>query len=141
MSEYFDFNTGAVRSEFNKEYVSLFDGWLGADNLHRIDQVREEDWLRFNRLLRLLDQDFTLFSIDQFSGSLQPVMQIEDILCSHAASQDKDSSQFTRLVISELEAIYTEDWDYTWILWHQDQGAVEVLTPLIQQAGLFHWSD
>ena len=54
---------------------------------------------------------------------------------------EKDFSQFTHFVIPELDAVFTEEWDYTWILWHRGNGAVEALAPLVADAGLHHWND
>ena len=45
---------GEVRPEFRKEFVSIFSGWLGTANLHKLDEVTEEQWSRFNDLLKAL---------------------------------------------------------------------------------------
>lgn len=38
---------------------------------------------------------------------------------------EKDSSLFLKLVLPELGCIISEEWDYTYIVWHQNNGALE----------------
>ena len=45
------FKHGEVRPDFRKEYISLCSGWLGQERLHLLDEVSEEEWVRFNRML------------------------------------------------------------------------------------------
>jgi len=130
-----------IRPDFDKEYVSIFEGWLGEENLHQLDEVTEGEWSKFNNLLRLLDQKYRLHIADLESRVCREVDDIDSILENYAENMDKESVQFTRIVIPELNAVYTEDWDYTWILWHKNNGAVEAFSPLIKRAGLNHWQD
>ena len=131
---------GSVRPEFNKEFVSIFDGWLGKENLDQLDQVTGVEWSRFNTFLDLLKQGYGLYSANLMTGQVRQINDLDTVIVTHEASLEKQSSQFTQIVIPELGALYKEEWDYTWILWHKNNGAVETLDPLIRQAGLFHWS-
>ena len=135
------YRDGSVTPDFSKEFVSIFDGWLGTENMDQLDQVTDNEWSRFNTFLGLLMQSYDLYLADRDTGRISPVKDIEEIMTNHAASQGKQASQFTHIVIPELGAVYAEDWDYTSILWHKNKGAVDALEPLIRQAGLFNWSD
>ncbi len=131
----------AVRPDLDKEFVSIFDGWLGKESIHKLDEVTEGEWLKFNNFLRLLDRKYRLHIASLESHVSTEIHDIVPILESYAENKDKESVQFTKIVIPELDAVYTEEWDYTWILWHKNNGAVEALSPLIMGAGLFHWRD
>ena len=123
------------------EFVCIFDGWLGKENNSQLDEVTDIEWSRFNTFLHLLKQNYGLKRADRKTGKVSPIEDIEEVTTSHGASQEKESSQFTQIVIPDLGAVFTEEWDYTWILWHKNNGAVEALAPLIREAGLFNWRD
>jgi len=129
------------QSCFSKTFVSLWDGWLGQENLHKLDQVSEAEWHRFNDWLRELTRNFSVYVPDFEQQALKPVDNVELLLVDFQSSQNKTSDQFIRLVIPELECIITEDWDYTYIVWHKNNGAVEMLEPMIQKAGLKRFSE
>ncbi len=52
---------------------------------------------------------------------------------------NKDDSLFSRYVLPELDCVVTEEWDYTYIIWHKNNGAVEKLAPFITKAKLKHF--
>ena len=135
------FQDTGVKPGFEKEFVSLFDGWLGTENLHKLDEVTEVEWARSNSLLRQIQQNHRLYIVDLEACVCREINDIDSITGSHKDSMDKEYAQFTKIVIPELDAVYTEEWDYTWILWHKNNGAVEALSSLIMGAGLFHWRD
>lgn len=135
------FRNEGVKPGFEKEFVSLFNGWLGMKNLHKLDEVTEVEWERSNSLLRQIHQNHRLYIVDLEARVCREINDAESITGSHKDSMDKEYAQFTKIVIPELNAVYTEEDDYTWILWHKNNGAIEALSPLIKRAGLFHWSD
>ena len=138
-SEYFQ--ASELRPEFKKEFISLFDGWLGEDNFHKIDEVTESEWQRFNDLIKLLSERHALALADTQAHSTRELGSIDEILCNYEEAMNKDSGQFTKLVVPKLQCVITEDWDYTYILWHKGNGALEALKPLINTAGLYHWHE
>ena len=137
IDEYFN-TCHEVKPDFKKEFVSIFEGWLGSANLHKLDEVGGEDLERFNSLLRLLFRDYTLHAVDLEKGRSEKLECVDAICDSLAQNLNEEYEQFYRLIIPELGAVFTEEWDYTWILWHRDNGAVEALSPLIAEAGLHH---
>ncbi len=136
-SEYFE--ELEVKSEYTKEFVSLWGGWLGKENCHKLDEVTEDEWARFNNLLRNLAKDFSIERVDCERKLLSKLNNIESVLSNYEESMNKDSSMFTKIVIPNLGCVISEEWDYTYIIWHKNNGAVEALSPYIKASGLKHF--
>jgi len=130
-----------VKPEYQKEYVSLWSGWLGKDNIHKLDEVTELEWKRFNDWIASLNQHFTIQLVDCESESINKVKAIESLISDYETSMDKDDSLFTKIILPELECVITEEWDYTYIIWHKNNGAVETLSAFIKSSGLKHFND
>ncbi len=130
-----------VKPEFEKEFVSLWSGWLGKENLHKLDEVTEKEWSRFNDLIRLISKKFKVELLDCESESISNVSDIEITLSTYENSKEKSAAEFSNYILPELGCVVSEDWDYTYIIWHKNNGAVEALAPLIDEVGLRHFSD
>jgi hypothetical protein len=130
----------AFRPEFKPEFVSLWEGWLGVANLHKLDQVTLDEWGRFNVFLRRLAQRYTLFSLSHRAKSVTEVVRIDDFLSTHAQAMSKEAAQFSVFLIPELSCAVSESWDYTYIIWHKESGVVETLSPLIKACELAHFA-
>jgi len=137
--QYFD--DWEVKPKFDKEYISLWSGWLGRENLHLLDQVTEEEWSRFNSFLSTISRKYKIGTVDCNSHIVTFPDDIESTLSGYADSMDKDSSLFSKYIIPEIECVITEEEDYTYILWHKNNGAVEALIPHILGSNLLHFSD
>jgi hypothetical protein len=138
-SEYFE--EWEVKPEYSKEFISLWKGWLGKASYHKLDEVTEGEWARFNMLLRNLAEDFSLEVVNCEEQSLTKVVDIETVLSAYEESMNKESSAFTKVIIPELGCVISEEWDYTYIIWHKNNGAVETLDPYIKAVGLEHFRD
>lgn len=138
-SQYFD--SCDIKESYKREYISLFDGWLGPQNYHKLDEVTETDWSKFNDLIRMIAIDHVVYSASIEEESCVLVEDIDAIISDYRVSMEKESIEFTRLIIPDLECILTEDWDYTYILWHKGNGAVEKLEPLIKKIGLYQFNE
>lgn len=130
-----------VRADFSREYVSLWPGWLGKERYHLLDEVREEEWSRFNAWVSAISKSFRIGIANYSSETVEFPDEIEPHLSNYADSMEKDSTQFSKFVIPELNCVITEEWEYTYIIWHKDDGAVEALTPYILNSRLHHFSD
>ncbi len=135
------FENGEVRADFRKEYISLWTGWLGEGRLHLLDEVSDEEWLRFNRMLLAAFGAFRMGVVNRKAETIEFPTQLEPLLSDHAESMQKDASQFSQFVIPALDCVLTEEWDYTYILWHRDARALEAFKPLLSDAKLHHFSD
>ena len=138
-SEYFE--DWEVKPEYSKEFVSLWKGWLGKENFHKLDEVTEVEWGRFNTLLKSLAKDFAIEVANCEQQSLTKVGDIESVLSNYGESMNKNASEFTKLVVPDLGCVISEEWDYTYIIWHKNSGAVEALAPYIKAANLEHFHD
>lgn len=138
-SDYFE--EWEIKPEYSKEFISLWSGWLGKENYHKLDEVTENEWGRFNSFLKSISEKYSIEKVDFEAQSITKVDNIETLLSSYSESMNKDSSMFTNIVLPELECVISEEWDYTYIIWHKKNGAVEALSPLIESDGLKHFHD
>lgn len=138
-SEYFD--GFEIKSEYSKEFISLWRGWLGKDECHKLSEVTVAEWDRFNNLLESISKNFILEAVDFEKQSLIKIKNIESVLSDYEESMEKTSSIFTRLVVPDLKCVISEEWDYTYIIWHKNNGAVEILAPYIKNSKLEHFRD
>jgi hypothetical protein len=86
-----------------KEAISLWPNWLGEANLHKLDEVTENEWARFNSLLKLIAEKYEIELADCDSRSVSKMGDIEKILCEYEDSMNKDASQFSKYVIPGLD--------------------------------------
>ncbi len=132
------FNDWEVRQEYKKEFISLWNGWLGEKNCHKLDEVTQEDWNKFNSLIRLIAQKFNILLANFENKRLIKVDDIEDTLSNYEDSMSKSSNEFSYYVIPRLNCVISEDWDYTYIIWHKENN-IEQLKEMIQKVGLYHF--
>jgi len=128
-----------VTPEYRPEFISLWPGWLGPENYHLLDCVAESEWQRFNDLLALIASRYEVLAANLELGQLSAIASSNEITQTYAAAMTKDASQFTRIVIPELDCVVSEDWDFTYIVWHKDRTAIDSLAPLVERAGLHHF--
>lgn len=128
-----------VRSSFEKEIITLWPSWLGPNNLHLLDEVTEKDWSRFNNFISKISKRYELGIVDCVREKVDFSANIDETLCDYSKSMNKNSSQFSKYIIPELKCVISEEWDYTYILWHKGAGALEALSPYIEQAQLKHF--
>ena len=130
-----------VRSEFSKEFITLWNGWLGREEIHKLDHVTKEEWERFNSLLRDINDHYQLFKVNREYTKYEPITEVESIIDSYDYSMSKDSCHFTTLIIEELDLVLEESWDYTWIIWHRNIENIQLLEPLIKKNKLYNFND
>jgi hypothetical protein len=135
------FEHGEVRPDFRKEYISLWSGWLGKERLHLLDEVTENEWLRFNQMLLAAFGAFRMGVVNRATATVEFPAQLEPLLNDYQAYMQKDGSQFSQFVIPALDCVLTEEWDYTYILWHRDTEALKAIKPLLVESKLKHFSD
>lgn len=138
ISEYFE--DWEVKSEFKPEFISLWEGWLGKENYHKLDEVTELEWLRFNTLIKLIHKEYELYAVNLELNTALKIEEIEIYLPSYKEAMNRDSSKFSKLIIPELSAVLNEDWDFTYILWHKNNGSKEILSSFIRNAELYQFS-
>ena len=132
---------GKIKPEYTKIFISIFDGWLGESNLHKLDEVTINEWSRFNNLIRKIAEAYEIQKVDFETESFISVNDVEVLLSSYEESMNKDSSEFLRIFIPGLDCIISEDWDYTYILWCSNPESRQKLSPLIEEANLYSFRD
>jgi len=132
---------GEVRSEFRKEFISLWQGWLGKDRYHLLDLVTKQEWERFHSLISTISNSIEVGVANRDSLTIEFPKDLTKTFKSYAQSQESSADSFAQYVVPELECLITEEWDYTYILWHQGNGAVEALAPFIERCHLKHFAD
>ncbi|HFU75759.1 MAG TPA: hypothetical protein ENK66_05870 [Arcobacter sp.] len=138
--EYFD-DYCEVKSDFKKEFVSLWSGWLGEENYHKLENVTENEWGYFNKCIRLIAKQYSMYSVNCNDKCIKEISNIEDTLSTYENSLNKNETEFIKYVIPELKCIITEEWDYTYIIWYKNNKTLKSLETLIKQSGLFHFSE
>jgi hypothetical protein len=129
-----------VRPEFNKQFISLWPGWLGTENMHKLDEVTETEWSRFNQLILEIADEFKVGVVDLKTAEVSFLTDIEQALKPYAESMNSSSRDFGRYILPDLDCLLTDEWDYTYILWHKNNGALEKIEPLIKRCELKHFS-
>lgn len=130
-----------VRFEFQKEYVSLWPNWLGKDRLHLIDAVTEQEWGRFNAFIEMVSKHHEVGLVDCNHETIDFPKNIKSTFSPYSESMNKDASLFSKYVLPKLDCVITEEWDYTYILWHKNNGALDLLIPYLTSCELQHFSD
>ncbi len=137
--DYFDIGNWKVKSEYNQKFISLWTGWLGEENCHKLDEVTEEEWNKFNTLIRLISKKYKIFLADFNNEILTEVINIEYALDNYEQSMNKLSSEFYHYVIPELNCVIEEHWDYTYIIWYKQKDVIQKLASCINEAGLHYF--
>jgi hypothetical protein len=131
-SKYFD--GWNIRPEYRIEFICIFDGWLGKDNLHKLDDVTVQEWGKFNKLLEMVSKEHDIFEVNCEMEACVKVNEIGSIIQTYEEAMKKDSDNFIKLILPKLDCVISEDWDYTYILWHKNGEAVSTLDPLVRSA-------
>ncbi len=137
-SDYFD--EWEVKPEYDKEFISLWSGWLEEENCYKLDEVTEKEWNKFNELIRLISTKYKILLADFDNKILKSINNIEDVLDDYEQSMNKPSNEFFRYIIPELNCVIEEHWDYTYIVWYKEKDVVKILENFIYEVGLYHFS-
>ncbi len=93
-SQYFD--GWEVKPEFKMEFVSLWPGWLGKENCHKLDEVTVDEWAQFNTLTRLIAKKYNIELVDCEAETILKIDDIENTLSNYEESMNKEYSMFSR---------------------------------------------
>jgi len=115
--------------------ISVFDRWIGVDNLHLLDckDVAERDNRNFRMLslwMKIYDKYEVLCRAENYRFRKENDRSIYEAKCAYDANRPGD--EFQCILIPALSAIYYENWDDTNVLWYANRYDI---APLIQLAG------
>ena len=94
-----------VKRNFQKEFVSIFEGWLGEANLYKLDEVTENEWSSFNIFIKQLFEKYDLYLANPIERSCEKITNIDAVISSYEESMEKSSDDFTKIVIPELDVV------------------------------------
>ena len=134
------FTDWEVNSDFSKEFVSLWDHWLKEES-DMLNKVTEQEWLRFNELIRSISKHYQLSKVDMENQQIMSIGNIEDTFSTFEEMGRKTPDMFSKYVIPSLNCMITEEWDYTYIIWHKNNGALDQLLPFIKESRLEHFTN
>ncbi|MEQ9314598.1 MAG: hypothetical protein RLN72_02035 [Henriciella sp.] len=127
---------------FEKTYVSLWDGWLGPERSHLLDDVTREDELKLVDFYWSLATRFEVFRIDLKVGTVARFGGPDRrSLAADVINGSRTHAQFFKLIVPALDCLVTEEWDYTAIIWHRSETAPAQLLDMVESAGLKHFTD
>ena len=129
-----------IKHEFKKEFISLWSGWLDKDNYHKLDEVTESEWERFNALIRSISKQYELLLVNLDQKAISSIDDIDKTLLNYDDYMNKSGSEFSIYIIPELNSIITEDWDYTFIIWYKNDNVIKKLKPIIEESELYHFT-
>lgn len=86
-------------------------------------------------------ETFRMGVVNRAAETVEFPAKLDPLLDDYQASMHKDGSQFSQFVIPDLDCVLTEEWDYTYILWHRNKEALEAITPLLAETNLKHFAD
>ncbi|MBU2950019.1 hypothetical protein KO493_04835 [Tamlana agarivorans] len=133
-------------TDYQMIFVSVFDHWLTQDEfqpeIHTEDakeiKIRREKLQNFVIGLFNLTQTFTSeikrknqFFIYQFETKKQLLNKCE------IQNQNGESGQRYDIILPEFQAVYSEEWDWTNIIWFRDQEKIKPLIELAKKSGLY----
>ncbi|MEM5518618.1 hypothetical protein WNY37_16795 [Henriciella sp. AS95] len=122
--------------------MSLWDGWLGKERYHLLDEVTRDDDAKFAAFWRAVASEFDAYTVDLDRNSLDLIAPSNDLLTIEIISDgSRTANEFIKLIIPSLDCMITEEWDYTLIIWHRTQPAPARLLELVEQAGLKYFLD
>ena len=131
----------------SKIAISVFDRWLGIDNLHLLDcKSIEERVERDTRMLCFWNSVFESTNVYTYESSSQQAdsqkitfmhyVEKESYLEDCKSRPDKSSDQFQFIILPEFQAIYQESWDDTNIMWFVSRKKIEPLLEQVNACGL-----
>src|SRR3546814_19095082 len=64
-------------------------------------------------------EHFRMGMVNHVAETVESPAQLEPLLNAYGEYMQKDASRFFQFAIPELDCLITEDWDFTYILWHR----------------------
>lgn len=129
-----------VLPEFQTEYVCLWPHWLDKENYHLLDEVTELEWKRFNEFIEKISKHYKVGVINCTNETVIFPKIIRSTFSTYSESMNKDSLLFSKYILPELDCLITEEWDYTYIIWHKNNGAIDALSSHIRNSKLHHFT-
>ncbi len=133
-------------TDYEMIFVSIFDHWLTMDefesNIHTEDSLILTE--RRTKLITFLKELFylaTTFKVNKIDGKKIEFSSFENVdeiveYCN-IEEQNGECGQRYDIIIPEYQAIYSEEWDWTNIIWFRNKSLIKPIIDLVQKNGLY----
>ena len=74
-----------------------------------------------------------MFAVNLERESINKLEDIDKYSPTYEEDMDRGQMNFSTINIPSLNAVLEETWDFTYILYHENNGTVESLKPLIKK--------
>lgn len=133
-------------TDYQMIFVSVFDHWLTQDefepDIHTDDPKEIAE--RRNKLKNFIIGLFNMTPTFSWKTKrknrffLYPLETEKQILNKcEIQNQHGESGQRYDIILPELKAVYSEEWDWTNIIWFRDQEKIQPLIELAKKSGLY----
>lgn len=129
--------------------ISVFEGWLGKENYHLLENVSDavdsERKARFKLFHQSLFQEAEIYRF-YFKGVSGKNILYKSFLTAESFYEycGSECSNNIALVIPKYECIYVGGFDYTNIIYYKSTEKIAELIRLVQLSGLYtikHWAE
>lgn len=133
-------------TDYKMIFVSVFDHWLTQDEFGPAIHTEDSKEIAQRRgklkyfIAELLNMTPTYsWKIKRKNRFfLYPIQSLKQILnICKINIQHGESGQRYDIILPELQAVYSEEWDWTNIIWFRDQEKVKPLIELAEKSGLY----
>ena len=133
-------------TDYKMIFVSVFDHWLTQDEfqpkIHTEDteeiKIRRENLQNFIIGLFNVTPTFNWKIKRRNRFFLYPFETIKQILNKcEIQNQHGETGQRYDIILPEFQAVYSEEWDWTNIIWFRDQEKIKPLIELAEKSGLY----
>jgi hypothetical protein len=133
-------------ADYQMIFVSIFDHWLTQDEFET--EINTEDRTELNirreKFQNFIDGIYSLTDIYSWKYKrhnrffIYPFTSLNQLTkkCK-IDNQHGESGRRYDLIIPDFGAIYSEEWDWTNIIWYRDRKEIQPLINLAQQSGLY----
>jgi|SRR5690554_2071402 len=133
-------------TEYKLIFVSVFDHWLTEDEfqpeIHTEDRTELKD--RRDRFKKFIVGLYSMTNTYSWKYKrhkrffIYPFISLDQLTekCN-IESQHGESGRRYDLLIPEFGAVYSEEWDWTNIIWYRDKKEIQPLIDLAQQCDLY----
>ena len=133
-------------TDYQMIFVSVFDHWLTQNefqpDIHTEDSKeiagRREKLQNFIVGLFNMTPTFTWKAKRNNRFYLYPLETVKQILNKcQIQNQHGETGQRYDIILPELKAVYSEEWDWTNIIWFRDQEKIQPMIELAEKSGLY----
>ena len=132
-------------TDYQMIFVSVFDHWLTQDEFQTEIHTENENELRIRRqnLQNFINGLFEITPTYSWKikrknrlfiyrfDTLNKIQKKCDIPNQHG-----ETGQRYDIILPEVQAVYSEEWDWTNIIWFRDKKKIEPLIELVKKSGL-----